>query len=308
MTRSDIRFPFTTGSPIRLSHLCFSLLFCLLLRLFHQAFVGCSLVFILISVSGVFSLIFSVYTWLHSALCWWVSFAPPFICFFFPFVRPCWIVGGFCLAILPYSSVGSLSFPSFVRGFSVLGISLLVPESLHSWSLGVSFFWSWLWPFPLCSSSPLCVLTALLVRPWAFPSLHSSWFVSPRSSSSLFLSAFCFLSFFLGHFLQFLVLLFFGWGSLFPHICRSFVPFLHLPRLLYLASFTFIPSAIVGVHPVVLHLCLFQLFGVPCHVLWLSLSAVTLFLSILLLLSILFSDLFHFLFSSGCCLSCFQGF
>ena len=58
-------------------------------------------------------------------------------------------------------------------------------------------------------SSPYC-----LFRPLAFPSLPSSWFISPCSSSSLFLSTWCFLSFSCFFFcVRFLVHLFFGWGS-----------------------------------------------------------------------------------------------
>ena len=44
------------------------------------------------------------------------------------------------------------------------------------------------------------------------------------------------------------------------------------------------------------------------HILWLSFSTLALSLSILVLLSVLFSDLFQFLFPSGCSLSYFQGF
>ena len=91
MTRSDLRFSFATRSPVGPSHLCFSLLLRLLLKLFRQAFVGCSLVFILVSVSGVFSRFFSIYAWFHSALCWWVSFVPSFLHFsFHSGVLDCW--------------------------------------------------------------------------------------------------------------------------------------------------------------------------------------------------------------------------
>ena len=101
MTRSGLRFPLVTGSPVGTSHLCFSLLLRLLLRLFCQAFVGCSRVFILVSVSGVFSLILRLSAWIRSALCWGLSFTPSFLRF--PFVWPSWIVSCFCLACpLPF--------------------------------------------------------------------------------------------------------------------------------------------------------------------------------------------------------------
>ena len=110
----------------------------------------------------------------------------------------------FVLPVLCHSSVflRRVFEVSFLRsGFSVLGISRLVPVSLHTWSLRVSFFRSWLRPFPLCSSSPLCVLIVLHfgLGPFLrFLVLGSS----PRSSSSL---CFLFLVLFFGHFLQFLV-------------------------------------------------------------------------------------------------------
>ena len=95
-------------------------------------------------------------------------------------------------AFLPFPPWGALSFPSLVRGFSLPGISSFVLLSLHTWSLRVSFFLSWFRPFPLvCSSSPLCVLSSCLFRPWAFSFAY--WFLSSRSSSYLFLFAWCFL-------------------------------------------------------------------------------------------------------------------
>ena len=56
------------GSPVGTSPFCFPLPLRLLLLWFHQAFVGCSLVFILVSVSGVFSLPFRISAWFPSAL------------------------------------------------------------------------------------------------------------------------------------------------------------------------------------------------------------------------------------------------
>ena len=95
----------------------------------------------------------------------------------------------------------------------------------------------------------------------------------------------------------------------FSRIYRSFGPPLRLPRLLYLALFlrSFLPLLLV-----IFRLCFVCSgscsLGFLYHVLRLSLSAFALSLSILVLLSVLLSDLFQFLFPSGCSLSYFQGF
>ena len=83
-------------------------------------------------------------------------------------------------------------------------------------------------------------------------------------SSFLFFSLslhLCFLSFFLGTFLRFLV----------PSL---------LPRLLYLAPFAFVPTEVVGDVPVVFRLCMFVHFGFPYLVLWLYLYDLALSLSL----------------------------
>ena len=68
----------------------------------------------------------------------------------------------------------------FLRGFSLPGIYSSVLLSLHTWSLRVSFFLSWFRPFPLGSSSPLWVLTILLVSTLGLSFAYS--FLLPLSS------------------------------------------------------------------------------------------------------------------------------
>ena len=99
-----------------------------------------------------------------------------------------------------------LRVPSFFRGFSFLCLSLPHPcvspmhgpFGFHSYGLGCGPFRCVL--LFSCASSPYC-----LFRPWALPSLLRSWFVYPRSPSSLFQSTLRFLSISWGFFMRFLV-------------------------------------------------------------------------------------------------------
>ena len=79
-------------------------------------------------------------------------------------------------------------YPFLVSLTSFLCLSMLGPFRFRSYYLGFGLFLWALLHLP-CASSSYC-----LFRPWAFPSLPHYWFLSPRSSS-LFLSAWCFLSF-----------------------------------------------------------------------------------------------------------------
>ena len=108
VTRSDLRFPLVMELHVGTSPLCFSLLLCLLLRLCRQLFVGCSLVFILVSVSEVFlsSFVFLPGFVLLSLLVG--VFHSIFSAFFFSFHHPGLFVA-FPFPVLCHSSV-------FLRG------------------------------------------------------------------------------------------------------------------------------------------------------------------------------------------------
>ena len=121
LTRSDLRFPLAMESPVGTSHF-FSLLLCLLLRLFCQDFVGCSLVFILVclclrsflsspsssslvrtslSVGGVLRSIFSAFSFRSTVLGSFVALVLPVLCFSSDFL--CGVFCGFLhsLRVLP---------------------------------------------------------------------------------------------------------------------------------------------------------------------------------------------------------------
>ena len=150
-------------------------------------------------------------------LSWWVSF-PSYFQRFFSFGLP-YLFAAFTSPVLFRSSVGCFAvsflglgflpsgylFPRpyvFLPWFGVSPFRVSLPSSLCLSALGpfgcrASFLGSglFLWALHLsCASSPYC-----LFRPWAFPSLPRSWFLSSHSSSSIFLSAWCFL-YFLGCF------------------------------------------------------------------------------------------------------------
>ena len=176
VTRSDLRFSLSDGVA-RWDESLVSLCPLSSTPVISSGFVGCSLVFIFVSVSGVFSLPFNISAWFPSALYWWVSFAPSFMRF--SFRSPCWIVGGFCLACsLPFFHVPPWGlwgfFPSF-RGSSFGYISPrpcvsphLIPSGFILSVLVAALFLCALLLLP-CVSSPYC-----LFRPWAFPSLSGS--------------------------------------------------------------------------------------------------------------------------------------
>ena len=158
-----------TGSPVGTSHLCFSFLLHLLLQLFCQAFVGCSLVFILVSVSGVFSLILRLSAWICSALCSGCR-SLHLYCVFLLFSHPILLVA-FVLPVLCYSSVFlrgvfevsflSWGFPFLVSFSSSLCLSTHGPFGFRSYGLSCGPFRCALLLLPY-ASSPYC-----LFRPWA---------------------------------------------------------------------------------------------------------------------------------------------
>ena len=216
VTRSDRRFTLATGSPVGTSPFCFSLplrvLLCCFVRLWSD--VPCFSSLALYPESSPF---FPLFAWIRSALSIGGCRSLHLFCVFL-FVRPSWLFCCLCLSCpLPFFHFlhGVLcSFLFLVRGFSLPGISSLILLCLHTWSLRVSFFLSWFWPFPLGSSlSPLCVLTVLLVSTLGLSFAYS--FLVPLSSF-LFLSlSLClvFLVISCGFFLRFLLCLFFGWVS-----------------------------------------------------------------------------------------------
>ena len=207
MTRSDLRFPLATGSPVGTSHFCFSLLLHLLLRLFCQDFVGCSLVFLLVAVSGVFSLLLRLPPWFCTSLCWggvlrsifsvfsfrstvldyFVTLLLPVLCLSYVFLRGVFAGSFILLGILPF--VYLFLLPVFLPRIVPLGFVL--PALFTALSVD--------------SSSPLCVVVVLLVSALD-PSFASSFLV--RLSSVTFFSFsvhFAFLIPFFGFFMWFLV-------------------------------------------------------------------------------------------------------
>ena len=153
--------------------------------------------FLLVSVSGIFSLPSSFCLDSFRSLHLWVSFPSYFLCFSFssafltcslpfPFFR---FLHGVLCGFLPWLGV----FPFRISLPSFLCLSMLGPFGFRSSYLGSGVFLWALLHLP-CASSPYC-----LFWPWAFPSLPHYWFLSPRSFSSLCLSAWCFM-YFLGGF------------------------------------------------------------------------------------------------------------
>ena len=215
-------------------------------------FVGCSLGFILFLYPEFFLFLHLLPRFAPLSLCSWVSFPPPFCVFlFFP---PSWILCCFSLSCpLPFFSLppwGSLRCPSFV-GFLPSGSLPLVSESLCAWSLRVflssglrsGHFLSALLLLLSCASSPCC-----LFRPWNFPLLSHSWFVSSRSSFLSF-SPLGVSSPFIGGFLTFLVPSLLRVGIFSSCLCRSFMPPLRLPHFCSLSPFAFVPSIVGGSLP-----------------------------------------------------------
>ena len=197
---------------------------------FIRIFVGSSLVFFLLSVSGVHTLPSPFCLDLFLSLFLLREFVPSiFSSFSFrsAFLDYCFYL--FCP--LPFFGVppwGSCQFSSFV-GVSPFRVSTLVLGPLSAWSLRVSFFWSLFRPFPLCYSlSHLCILSVLLISALGL-SLVFSCLV--RLYSFLFfslLSTGWFLSFSLG-FSQVSHSVSASGGALLLSFCRSFMPPLHLP-------------------------------------------------------------------------------
>ena len=254
-----------TWSPVGTSPFLFSLPLRPLLRLFRQALVGCSLFFLLVYVSGVFSLpfLFLPGLGLPSLLVGVIPFI--FSPFFFSFGLPnlfvafsiscpfpsCRFLHGVLCGFLPWLGISSfrVSLPSSLCLFS-FGPFGFRPSYIGS---GL-FLWAFL-PLP-CAYYPYC-----LFRPWAFPSLPRYWFISPRSPSSLFLSAWCFLCF-LG-----------GFSSGFSSVSSSGVSLLsfyhsvvlplRLTRFHSLSPFAFVPPMVCGDISHVFLFCLFLRFGFP---------------------------------------------
>ena len=128
---------------------------------------------------------------------------------------------------------GLLRVPSFFGGSPCVSPTHS-PFGFCSYGLGCGPFCCAALP---CASSSYC-----LFRPWALLSLPRSWFVSPRSPSSLFQSTLHFLSLSWGSSCGFSFRLFFGRGSL-PLVfagrsCHDQV-FVESPAALL---FTFVPS------------------------------------------------------------------
>ena len=104
--------------------------------------------------------------WLRSAFCWGVSSTRPFLSS--PLVSA--VLVSFVAVVFPVlcllmaSAMGSF-VDSFLRLGSPFSVSLS-SSSLwfsHTWLLRVRFFRPWFRSFQLCSSSPLCVRSILLV-------------------------------------------------------------------------------------------------------------------------------------------------
>ena len=161
MTRSDLRFPLASGSPVGRIIYASVCPFAFCSRYFCLAFVGCCLVFILVSVSGVFSLLLRPPPWLRTALCWGVI-----RCIFSAFSSRSAVLSYFVAFVLPVlcCSPGFLRgvfwrVPSSVWGFSLSCLSLPhpcdspmhCPFELCSYGLGCGLF-------PLCSSFSLVSL------------------------------------------------------------------------------------------------------------------------------------------------------
>ena len=238
-----------------MSSLCFSLPLRLLLRLFRQTFVGCSLVFILVSVSGVFFLPSSFCMDSFRFLCWGVSFTPSFLRFSFRSAVLDYLLlfTYLSFAILPYSSVGFFAVSFLSSGFLPSGylspspyvfprmfssdfvLTVFVP------SLSFVLFFSLVRPHRIA-----CFVLGPFLR---FLVTGLSFLVPPLLSLSLHL---VFLVLFLGVFLGFLVLSLLRVGLSSSSFCQSFVLPLRLPRFHSLAPFAFVPSVVVGDLPDVL--------------------------------------------------------
>ena len=222
------------GSPVGTNPFCFSLPLHLLLRLFRPALVCCSLFFLLVSVSGIFSLPSSFCLDSFRPLYWWVSFPSYFLRFSFSlaFLTCLLLFRLLSFPILRFPPWGALRFPSLVRGLSLPGISSLVLMSLHAWSLRISFLLSWFRPFPLSSSSSLlCILTIFLVS--ALGLSFASSLLVPLSSFLSFS-----LSLRLVFFLRFLIRLL-GVSLFSSRFCHSVVLPLRLTRFHSLSPFAF---------------------------------------------------------------------
>ena len=151
--------------------------------------VCCFLLFILSSVSGIFSLPSSICLGSFHPLCWWRSFPSSFLCF--PYRSSfLYCLGLFAPAVLCRSSLSSMRcFVVSFLGSEFLPSGCLFPSPLSppAWSLRVSCFLFCFRPFPLGSSlALLCVLSSGLFRHWAFPLHARSWFLFFS-----FLSAWC---------------------------------------------------------------------------------------------------------------------
>ena len=137
VTHSDLRFSLTDGVARWDESLMFLFAPSSLLR-FRQAFVG-SLVFLLVSVSGIFFLP-SSFAWIHSTFSVGGCRSLHLFCIFL-FIRPSCII--YCVSspilyhFYVFLSGVSLRFPSVVWVFSLPGLSHLVPKSLRTWSLRI---------------------------------------------------------------------------------------------------------------------------------------------------------------------------
>ena len=169
VTRSDLRFPLATGSPVGTSPFCFSWPLCLssgYFVSFWRMFPGSHPCF---SIQGYFSSFVFLPGFVPLSLSiGGFRYLRLFCVFPLLFVLPYWIICCFYLSCpLPFFSVpplGSLQFPSLLWGSSLPGLSPSPWVSLCM--VPSSFILLVLVPaFPLCScfSSHLCVLTVFLV-------------------------------------------------------------------------------------------------------------------------------------------------
>ena len=247
-----------TGSPGGMSQFCFCLLLRLLLQVFHQAIVGCWLIFILVYVFGNFlswtlpffllpSVAFGFSSPSSSSMASYHSLlGSVFCCVLYAFSSRFSCLGLHCFrpsCPLSFSWIPPWFF--FVGSFLCLGSPFIVSLSscslwfFHAWFLRVRFLGPFLGPFSYalinCASSLEC-----LFRQWALPSLPIFQFLSPCSpSNSPFLYA---LRFFSTHWLLrsfpllllFLLLLF----LLLPHFLRGLLLFLSRVQYSWICCFS----------------------------------------------------------------------
>ena len=188
------KVPLATGSPVGLSPFCFLLAPSSFPPVVSSDyFVGSSLVFVLLSLSGIITLPSPFL--LDSFLSFSAGGVVLAIFSSFSFRSAFW---DYCFSIfcpLPFfvgPQWGSWRNSYFV-GVSPFWVSPLVLGPLSPWSLRVSFFRSLFWPFHLCCSlSPWCILSVLLVSALglSFICLRASFVslsISPLGGSRPFL-------------------------------------------------------------------------------------------------------------------------